>query len=71
MFWIGLIVGIIVGIPATMAICAKLIMIWGNMTVDEWSDCIDLVMEAGNNREATLSVWHDGETLRTVELEEK
>lgn len=71
MFWIGIIVGIIIGAVGygmnAVRIGAKAM----NMTVSELWDCSSLLVEAGYNRESTVSVWHDGETIGVVELEEK
>lgn len=71
MFWIGIIVGIIIGVVAGWAILALFTLKYTNMTMDEISACGWLIAEAGNNRAATMSVYHDGELLDMVELEEK
>lgn len=71
MFWIGFIVGIIIGAISCMAIWSLLVMKWTNMSMDEISACGGLILEAGNNRASTMSVWHDGELLEEVEFEDK
>ena len=71
MFWIGLIVGIIAGIMCVVVFGPPLAAKLSNMTVDEYTDCIGVIMEAGNNRESYLAAWHDGEILGKVTLEEK
>lgn len=71
MFWIGIIVGVILGAVGyglnAIRIGAKAM----NMTVEELFDCSKLMVEAGHNRESTIAVWHDGEVLETVDLEER
>lgn len=71
MLWIGIIIGIIIGVVATIAICTHLMLKWANMTSDEYLECIDLVVNAGQNREAAVQVWHDGELIDAIILEEK
>ena len=71
MFWIGMIVGIIIGAVGLVAIWTLLAVKWTNMSVDELAECGGLIMEAGNNRASTLSVWHDGETIAAAEFEVK
>ena len=71
MFWIGMIVGVIIGVVGyglnAVRIGAKAL----NMTVGELWDCTELIYEAGHNRESKVTAWHDGKMLDVVELEEK
>lgn len=71
MFWIGLIVGIVLGWLGYGLYAVRLGAKASNMTLKEFWDCSVLIVEAGHNRESTMSVWHDGETIGVVELDKK
>lgn len=71
MFWIGLIVGIIVGAVGYGLNAVRLGAKASNMSLEEFWDCASLIVEAGHNRESTVTAWHDGEMLDVVELEER
>ena len=71
MFWIGMIVGLIIG-----AIVIYHGLIWyaqkiSGMSIDEMGDCGRLLLDASENRESTIVVYHDGMELNSVLLEEK
>lgn len=70
MFWIGLIIGIIVGWFAYNGVSFYLGARAANMSVDEFWQVCGLVFEAGHNRKSTLTALHDQEILGTVVLEE-
>ena len=70
MFWIGIIVGVIIGDVVSIAGVAMFALKATNMTIDEIAECGLLIQEAGNNREATLQVWHNGKIIDEVKLEE-
>lgn len=69
MFWIGLIVGIVI---ATIAIGAWLL--WGCYktygTFDTFVQMCEVTQAASENREAIVTVTHDGEILETAVFEE-
>lgn len=71
MFWIGLIVGAIVGWFGSAAFHLWYGMRATNMNWDEYTDYCALGVEAGNNRESTITVTHDGEVLNELVLEEE
>lgn len=71
MLLIGIIIGIVLGIVGYGTYAVRIGAKAANMTVKEFWDCSVLIVEAGHNRESTMSVWHDGETIGVVELEEK
>lgn len=71
MFLIGLIIGIVLGVVGYGAYAARIGAKAANMTLKEFWDCSMLMVEAGHNRESTMAVWHDGETIGVVELEER
>lgn len=71
MFWIGIIIGIIIGMTIVIKLFPPLAAKLMNISLDEFKECIELIDTAGSNRASTMMVYHDGEVLNTVELEEK
>ena len=72
MLVIGLIVGFVLGMVAGTVGVVLFSKKVTNMTFDEMSDCGQLLMDAGNNRESTI-VWYDtkSEHACAVRLPEK
>lgn len=69
MFWIGLIVGIIttvVLVGGHVLVCLK----GSYKSADEFWGMVDVIHEAVTNRESTIQVWHDGEVIEAMTLEE-
>jgi hypothetical protein len=71
MFWIGLIVGIVLGVVGVFAVC----LYYGNnvwfASSDEFRDAIRAIDVASKNRESTITVEHNGEVIYDVELLER
>lgn len=69
MFWTGMIVGVVTGVAATFGVslyhCAKTAGSLG-----KWGDICEMIDVANDNRESEIQVWHNGELLNTVVLEE-
>lgn len=71
MFWIGLIVGLVVGVIACWFGLMLFTMKITGMSVYEMADCGNLMIEAGQNRESTIVAYDsNGEQLCGVLLEE-
>lgn len=70
MFWIGLIVGIIIGMVALKALsrwyCRKVLF----ASYEECDEVINTVITAARNRKSYLQAFTDEEILSTVTLEE-
>lgn len=71
MFWIGLIVGIIIGWIGSMVFHVWSAMRKANMSLVEFISFACLAIDAGNNRESTITVTHEGEVLNELVLEEE
>ena len=70
MFWIGLIVGLL--IPVIVYFVAYLFVTRIMFdSPDEYWDAIGAVHEAVCNRESEIQVWHHGELINSVTLEER
>ena len=67
MFWIGLIVGAFAWAAFTIVFTLKVT----NMSYKEFEDSVGLLIEAGNNRESTLSVHYDDACQNVMTFEEK
>lgn len=71
MFWIGLIVGLvfgtIIGFIGTVVFAMKI----SGMSYDEMADCGSLMIDAGQNRESAIVLYHDDDELGRVVLEDK
>ena len=70
MFWIGFIVGIITLIVASFAFLAWCFWVT-ETTFEEFKSVVNVNAAAWANRESVMQVWHDGELLDEVILEEK
>lgn len=70
MFWIGLIVGIIVG-TVILYLLSRLVMTAMFGSYEKYSEGFELLLTASDNRESTVQVWHDGECLDEVIFEEE
>lgn len=69
MFWIGLIIGIIVGIIGIMVVSTRYVVnLYGSW--EAFDKGTDLLEVATNNRESVMRVYHDGEVLDEVIFEE-
>jgi H+/gluconate symporter-like permease len=69
MFWIGLIVGIIIAIIASVgfaAYCCK--KVYGDRKT--FMSMVDVTRVAAENRESEVQVYHDGELLKIAFFEE-
>lgn len=69
MFWIGLIVGVIIGIGAVAAwlfYCYKVTF----RDVDTFVDMVNVLAVANENRESHVIVTHNDEVLATAVFEE-
>lgn len=75
MFWIGMIIGIIIGVVGYITVSYLCTLELMNMSWKEFQDYIDIGVVAGNNRESvlTLSVKEDDkyECWAEVDFEEK
>ncbi len=71
MFWIGLIVGIIIGWIGSMVFHVLVGLRKANMNLVEFINFAGLAIDAGNNRESTITVTHNGEVLDELVLEEE
>lgn len=70
MFWIGLIVGIIVGVVALWLLSkALMVVIFGSF--DQYKDGFELLLTANDNRKSYLQAFTDDEILDTVVFEER
>lgn len=70
MFWIGFIVGII-SLLALVFACFVFCMCVTGTTWEEFQAVVMANADAFGNRESVMQVWHDGELLNEVTLEEK
>lgn len=69
MFWIGLIIGIIVGSIGIMVVSIRYVTnLYGSW--ESFNKGTDLLEVATNNRESVVRVYHDGELLDEVTFEE-
>ena len=71
MFWIGLIVGIIIGAIVCHFGMIMYAMKATGMSIDEMEDCGLLLIDAGQNRESAIVLYHDDDELDRVVLEER
>ena len=70
MFWIGLIVGIVVGAVVLYLLSRGLMaVVFGSY--EKYSEGFGLLLTASGNRESTVQVWHDGDCLDEVIFEEE
>lgn len=70
MFWIGFIVGFVVFAAAPLAYLLWCMHVLG-LSFKEFGGVANANACAFTNRESTVQVWHDGELLDIVTLEEK
>lgn len=68
MFWIGMIVGIILGAVALLVAAGPLCCKIYNASIEEIYDGFNLVAEAGHNRECELILVKDDTTIEVVEF---
>jgi hypothetical protein len=71
MFWIGLIAGLVIGIIVGAVGTVVYAMIISGMSYDELCDCGDLLLDASQNRESTIVLYHDDDELGRVVLEDE
>ena len=71
MFWIGLIVGAIVGTIGLVALIVLYGLKYFNMSWNEAAAMSSIYHEAGHNRESTITLTHNGEVLDELTLEEE
>lgn len=67
MLWIGLVIGTIIGYIGTVVYAMKV----SGMSLEEMADCGDLLIDASQNRESAIVLYHDDGELSRVVLEEK
>lgn len=70
MFWIGLIVGIAIPVLAWMGLKAYVFKVL-DTDWDEYSNGIEVLCTALENRKSTLIAVHDNEVLDEIIFEEK
>lgn len=71
MFWIGIVIGFIVATAIYVGIVLSGWKIIGLRNAEEALELGELLVGVGNDREATINVYHDGELIDTMTLEEK
>ena len=71
MFWIGLIVGIIIGFVAFAIFGMLYALRFYNISWEEAMGFCGIMYEAGHNRESMILVTHDDEVLDALVLEEE
>lgn len=70
MFWIGMIIGAIIGYLALWVHVAWACKSFG-VSYAEFNSIADTIGEAVTNRESEIQVWHDGRLIDVTYLEEK
>ena len=70
MFWIGMIVGTIIGFLAFWVLVALLCKSMG-VSFSEFNNISDTIGEALANRESEIQVWHDDRLIDVTYLDEK
>ena len=70
MFWIGMIVGTIIGFLAFWVFVVLACKSMG-VSFTEVNNIADTIGEALTNRESEIQVWHDGRLIDVTYLEEK
>lgn len=71
MFWIGFIVGIVIGVIGYSITTVLGAMRITNMSFDEFWGSTELLIEAGNNRESKITLHYDDEDRNVLTFEEK
>lgn len=71
MFWIGIVVGAIVGWLGSAAFHLWYGMRACDMSYDEFLNFAALGVQAGDNRESTITVTHDDEVVDVLVLKEE
>lgn len=71
MFWIGLIVGFIIGGIAWFAFSYVFSLKMTNMSWNEFEDSVQFLIEAGNNRESKMTLHYNDEDRNVLTFEEK
>lgn len=70
MFWIGLIVGVVIGLVALVVL-----FLWSlhvnKMDLCDYVEFCYVLGDAVENRESSMQVWHDGELINEMIFEEK
>lgn len=70
MFWVGLIVGVVIGIGIMLTICYMGYRVLNIRSLDEMGDIIDTLTIAGENRESVITVTHNDEVIGICTLSE-
>ena len=70
MFWIGLIVGIIIGGFATYG-ASRLLMRYIFGSIEQFENGLDILFTANDNRKSYVQVFTDDEVLDTLVFEEQ
>ena len=71
MFWIGLIVGIVIGGIAMFAVLNSIGHKVFGMNKNEYHTCVDFMYDVGHNRESSMTILRNDGTIDTCVFEEK